>query len=182
MSESVEQWYVLRVTYQRELIAKRFFDEKNIESFVPTRTVYRTNAAGRRCAKAQAMLHNYIFVRSTRERIDEIKQFSLPYLRYVMHVQDERRQIMVVPDEQMRSFVAIAGSDDERVAFLAPESVDLACGERVRITAGVFEGAEGVLAKVMGGRVRRVVVKIEGVAAVATPILPAAMVERVNAK
>ena len=72
MSESVEQWYVLRVTYQRELIAKRFFDEKNIESFVPTRTVYRTNAAGRRCAKAQAMLHNYIFVRSTRERIDEI--------------------------------------------------------------------------------------------------------------
>ena len=118
----------------------------------------------------------------TRERIDEIKQFSLPYLRYVMHVQDERRQIMVVPDEQMRSFVAIAGSDDERVAFLAPESVDLACGERVRITAGVFEGAEGVLAKVMGGRVRRVVVKIEGVAAVAAPILPAAMVERVNAK
>ena len=33
MSESVEQWYVLRVTYQRELIAKRFFDEKNRKKF-----------------------------------------------------------------------------------------------------------------------------------------------------
>jgi transcription antitermination factor NusG len=179
MLENTLQWYVLRVTYQRELIAKAFFDEKSIESFVPTKKVYRINSAGRRVAREQAILHNYIFVRSTREVIDHIKSFELPYLRYVMHVQNDERRVMVVPEEQMRSFVAIAGSDDEQVMFLTPESVDLSKGDRVRIVAGVFEGAEGVLVKVSGVRNRRVVVKIEGVAAVAAPLLPIQMVERI---
>lgn len=179
LEENSLQWYVLRVTYQRELIAKAFFDERSIESFVPTKRVYRTISAGRRVARAQALLHNYIFVRSTREVLDQIKTYSLPYLRYVMHTQDDERRVMVVPEEQMRSFVAIAGNEAEQVMFLSPESVDVSKGDRVRIVAGVFEGAEGVLVKVSGARDRRVVVKIEGVAAVAAPSLPIQMVERI---
>ena len=86
---------------------------------------------------------------------------------------------MVVPQEQMRSFVIVAGSDDERVMFLPQEGVELAKGERVRIIAGPFVGAEGVLTKITGVCDRRVVVKIEGVAAVAAPTLPAEFVERI---
>ena len=33
------EWYVLRVTYQRELMAKAKLDELNIENFVPTHKV-----------------------------------------------------------------------------------------------------------------------------------------------
>ena len=138
VEQNIEQWYAMRVTYQRELIAKRFLDERNIESFVPVRQERRL-VGGRSCLRPRALLHNYIFIHSTREKIDELK----------------------------------------RVMFLPQEGVELAKGERVRIIAGPFVGAEGVLTKITGVRDRRVVVKIEGVAAVAAPTLPAEFVERI---
>jgi transcription antitermination factor NusG len=76
---------------------------------------------------------------------------------------------MTVPEPQMRSFILVTGTEDERLLFLDPQSVDLKLGNRVRVIGGLFEGAEGVLVKVAGARDRRVVVKIDGVAAVATP-------------
>ena len=97
-----------------------------------------------------------------------------------MHTLNGERQVMVVPEQQMRSFVIVAGSDDERVMWLPSEGLNLAKGERVRVLAGPFEGAEGVLTKVEGVRDRRVVVRIEGVAAVAAPTLPAELVERIE--
>lgn len=178
MAEEIQQWFAMRVTYQRELIARAFLSEWGIESFVPVRQTRRL-VRGRYALKPQALLHNYIFIHSTRSIIDEIKQFHLPYLRYVMHVLDGERQVMVVPQEQMRSFIVVAGSDDERIEFLSPEEVDLSAGERVKVVAGNFQGAEGVLVKIAGSRARRVVVRIEGVAAVATPTLPAEFVERI---
>ena len=172
-------WYALRVTYQRELIAKSYLDGIGVESFVPM-CVERKVVGGRRRLCRRAMLHNYIFVYSTRERIDDIKRFELPYLRYVMHTQNGERQVMVVPEEQMRSFIIVAGSEEEQVRLLDEQSFDLSKGMRVRVTGGMFEGAEGVLTKVSGARDRRVVVRIEGVAAVAAPMIDARLIEPID--
>ena len=76
-SKDVVAWYVLRVTYQRELIAKRRLDELNIESFVPTHQVRGRLAGGRVVMQRRALVHNYIFVHSDRTTIDRIKQFEL---------------------------------------------------------------------------------------------------------
>lgn len=176
-SKDVVAWYVLRVTYQRELIAKRRLDELNIESFVPTHQVRGKLAGGRVVMQRRALVHNYIFVHSDRTTIDRIKQFELPYLRYVMHNKDNVRQMMVVPEEQMRSFMLITGTEDERLMLLQPENIDLELGTRVRIIGGLFAGAEGALVKLPGMRDRRVVVKIDGVAAVATPKIERELLE-----
>ena len=170
-------WYVLRVTYQRELIAKKRLDELKIESFVPTRQVKSKLCNGRVTMQRRALVHNYIFIHSDRATIDDIKQFELPYLRYVMHNKDNVRQMMTVPEEQIHNFMLITGTEDERLMLLQPESVDIALGTRVRITGGLFAGAEGVLIKVAGVRDRRVVVKIDGVAAVATPKIEKELLE-----
>ena len=105
ISSNQTEWYVLRVTYQRELIAKRRLDELGVESFVPTKVVRAKLVNGRRVLQRRALVHNYIFVRSDRQKIDHIKQFELPYLRYVMHTKNGVRQAMVVPEVQMRSFI-----------------------------------------------------------------------------
>ena len=170
-------WYVLRVTYQRELIAKKRLDELKIESFVPTCQVKSKLCNGRVVMQRRALVHNYIFIHSDRATIDDVKQFELPYLRYVMHNKDNVRQMMTVPEEQMHNFMLITGTEDERLMLLQPESVDIALGTRVRITGGLFAGAEGVLIKVAGARDRRVVVKIDGVAAVATPKIEKELLE-----
>lgn len=172
-------WYVLRVTYQRELSTKKYLDRMGIENFVPLRPVRQRNAHGRFFWTTQAALHNYIFVRATRETIDELKTFHQPALRYVMHIQDGHSQIMVVPDAQMRSFIAVAGNTDERILFLEPADVDLSEGDRVRVTGGLFDGVEGVLMRIGKSKGRHVVVKIEGIAAVATASVPMALIEKI---
>lgn len=174
------EWYVMRVTYQRELIAKRRFDELGIVSFVPTCLNRTRLSSGINKLQRKALVHNYIFVFSDRDTLDAIKQFELPYLRYVMHVQDSVRQVMKVPLEQMRSFMLVTGTEDERLMLLAPDSVDLRLGTRVRVIGGLFAGAEGVLIKVAGARERRVVVKIEGVTAVATPKIDRELLEEIK--
>lgn len=171
VSEDHSEWYVLRVTYQRELIAKRRLDEFGIMSFVPTRKVEVRMGDGAKRVQRRALVHNYIFVFSNKQTIDRIKHFELPFLRYVMHTQNNERVIMRVPEEQMRSFMIVTGSEDERLQLLQPESIDLKLGARVRVIGGVFSGAEGVLVKIPGFRSRRVVVEIDGVAMVATPAI-----------
>ena len=171
------EWYVMRVTYQRELIAKRRFDELGIVSFVPTRLNRTRLSSGINKLQRKALVHNYIFVFSDRDTLDAIKQFELPYLRYVMHVQDSVRQVMKVPLEQMRSFMLVTGTEDERLMLVQEQSVELKAGTRVRVTGGIFAGAEGILTKVAGARERRVVVRIEGLVAVATPHIERELIE-----
>ena len=98
------KWYVLRVTYQRELSTKEYLDKLHVENFVPVRVVRRRDSKGRFSRVREAAVHNYIFVRSTREVIDDLKTFRLPILRYVMHQQNGENQIMTVPESQMRNF------------------------------------------------------------------------------
>ena len=152
------KWYVLRVTYQRELSTKEYLDKLHVENFVPVRVVRRRDSKGRFSRVREAAVHNYIFVRSTREVIDDLKTFRLPILRYVMHQQN---------------------NIDEPVIFLSPEEVALSKGDKVRIKDGVFMGVEGTFMRVKNTRDRRVVVKIDGITAVATASIPSALVEKI---
>ena len=179
------KWYVLRVTYQRELSTKEYLDKLHVENFVPVRVVRRRDSKGRFSRVREAAVHNYIFVRSTREVIDDLKTFRLPILRYVMHQQNGENQIMTVPESQMRNFIAVAANIDEPVIFLSPEEVALSKGDKVRIKDGVFMGVEAshctrcTFMRVKNTRDRRVVVKIDGITAVATASIPSALVEKI---
>lgn len=177
--ETGSAWYVMRVTYQRELSTKECLDRLNIENFVPFRMIRRRSSNGRFCRVMEAAVHNYIFIRSTKSVIDELKTFRLPALRYVMFPQDGENRIMTVPGDQMKHFIAVAGTLDERVLFLEPTDIDLIKGDRVRITGGMFEGVEGIFMRVKNAREKRVVVKIDGIAAVATASIPAMLIEKI---
>lgn len=172
-------WYVLRVTYQREMQAHLKLVDLGIESYVPTqrkkivrgaRTTYRTVSA----------LHNYIFVKATLSEIKRIKELDIPYLRFMMgHDENGTKCPQCVPEEQMRHFIAITANEKEMIKYLDPETIDLAKGDKVRILAGPFEGVEGTFMKISAKNEKRVVVKIEGITAVATAAIPAALVEKI---
>lgn len=173
-------WYVLRVTYQREMAAKSVLDGLRVENFLPMRKCRRRGQQGRFVWQREVAVHNYIFVHADRSTVDALKNGQLPFLRYVMQTADGLRRPQVVPDSQMRSFIAVAGNTEERVLFLDPVEVDLQKGDKVRILGGPFEGVEGVFVRLKRQREKRVIVRIEGVMAVATTLLPAALVEKVE--
>ena len=170
-------WYAVRVTYSRELFFKEYLDAEGIENYIPMRYEYVVRKE-RRLRKLVPAVHNLVFVRSTRERMDEIKNKSgmnIP-IRYIMD--RETRQPIVIPDSQMRSFIAVSGTYDQAVLYLEPTELNLSQGTRVRITGGIFEGVEGVFVRVRHDR--RVVVNIEGVMAVATTFVHASLVEEIG--
>lgn len=173
-------WYVLRVTYQREMQAHLKLMDMGIESYVPTQRK-KVVRGGRISYRTVSALHNYIFVRATLGQIKHIKELYIPYLRFMMgHDERGTKCPQCVPEDQMRHFIAITGSEGEMIKYLDPETIDLTKGDRVRILAGPFEGVEGTFMKISAKNEKRVVVKIEGITAVATAAIPAALVERIE--
>lgn len=170
-------WYALRITYSRELSLKAYLDEINVENFVPMRYEMVVRH-GQRVRKLVPAVHNLIFIRSTRTQIDQIKEENAANfpLRYIMD--RETRTPIVIPENQMRHFIAVAGNYDQQVIYLPPAECEARKGDRIRITGGVFEGVEGIFLRVKGDR--RVMVSIQGVMAVATAFIHPSLIERID--
>ena len=164
-------WFPMRVTYQREMKVKAELDRLGIENFVPMRykVVERQNDGDTELRRVLVpAINNLIFVRSTQERLSELKQTNevLEPLRYMMdRTAAQEHAIMTVADREMENFMRVASRTDDSVMFLDNETVVGKEGKRVEIMGGAFEGVTGVIRRVK--RCKRVVVEIEGVASVA---------------
>lgn len=170
-------WFAMRVTYSREMKFKEYLDRENVENFIPMQYVLRTTGE-RQYRKLVPVIHNIIFVRTTRSRMDEIKndaRLKIP-VRYMMD--RETRAPLVVSDGQMKSFIAVSGTYDEQLVYLDPTEVKMKKGDKVRIIGGLFSGVEGEFVRVKGDR--RVVVVINGVMAVATAFIHPSLIERIE--
>ncbi len=64
-------WFAMRVTYHRELEAKRLLDEKGVENFIPMKYEKSPRTGKKRLVP---VIHNIIFVRATASGIQELKQ------------------------------------------------------------------------------------------------------------
>lgn len=173
-----KQWYAMRVTYQRELAAKEMLKEFDVESFVPMKRTRRIKKNGKTTWSLTSALHNYIFIHSDRKTIDNIKQYTIPWLRYI--ISPSKRTPIIVPERDMINFITVAGNAQEDIRYLNPGEINLTRGDKVRVLGGAFEGAEGIFMKIEGSRSKRVVVKIEGLVAVATTALPSMLIEKIE--
>ena len=174
-------WFPMRVTYQREMKVKAELDRLGIESFVPMK--YKVEDDGTEITRRELVpaINNLIFVRSTQERISELKTSNdvLEPLRYMMDRTASREHaIMTVGDREMENFMRVASRTDDSVMYLDEESVVGKEGKRVEIMGGAFEGVTGVIRRVK--RSKRVVVELEGIASVAIAFVPAGLLREVE--
>ena len=174
-------WFPMRVTYQREMKVKAELDRLGIENFVPMRykVVESQNDGDTELRRVLVpAINNLIFVRSTQERVSELKRRNevLEPLRYMMdHTAASEHSIMTVADRKMENFMRVASRTDDSVMFLDNETVVGKEGKRVEIMGGAFEGVTGVIRRVK--RCKRVVVEIEGGASVAIVWVPVTLLK-----
>ena len=174
-------WFPMRVTYQREMKVKAELDRLGIENFVPMRykVVESQNGGDTELRRVLVpAISNLIFVRSTQERMSELKRRNevLEPLRYMMdYTASQEHAIMTVADGEMENFMRVASRTDDSVIFLDNETVVGKEGKCVEIMGGVFEGVKGVIRRVK--KCKRVVVEIEGVASVAIAYVPAGVLK-----
>ena len=85
------------------------------------------------------------------------------------------RQPAIIPDREMRIFQMVAGSGSKDLQYMDADAVNFKTGQHVRVTGGLFQGAEGYIKRIQGNK--RLVVAIEGVVAVATSYIPSCYLE-----
>lgn len=156
---------------------KAHLDSCNIENFIPMqyKLVLKN---GKKSKKLVPAIHNLVFVRSSRAVIDEIKssvESRLP-ARYMMN--KSKGEPLIVPDNQMEHFIAIASTHHEDIVFLDPTELKLRKGDKVRIIEGPLAGVEGEFLRIRGDR--RVVVSVNGLMAVATAFIAPYMLQKIE--
>lgn len=133
-----------------------------------------THKNGHLKLKQVPVIHNLIFVYC----IEKIKKESpiSTKIRYI--IDSETRKPIIVPEKQMEDFIAVSGSIDEQILYLTPQEVALKNGDYVRITDGIWKGIEGKLVRIKKNL--RVVVELQGLAAVATTSIHPSLVEKIE--
>ena len=176
-------WYPMRVTYGREMKVKGELDRLEIENFVPmTYKVVESRINGTTELRRELVpaISNLIFVRSTQERITELKRTNevLEPLRYMLDFTNgDGPVIMTVGDREMENFMRVASKTDDSVMFLDENTIVGKEGKRVKIMGGAFEGVEGVIRRVK--RCKRVVVELEGIMSVAIAYVPVGLLKEI---
>jgi transcription antitermination factor NusG len=174
------EWFPMRVTYHRELKVKEELDSLGVENFLPMHYELVGEGAERRKQLVPA-IHNLLFIRTDMDTLTELKRSkqALEPLRYMTRPAADRQgmhEIIRVPDRQMENFMRVATVQDDRLVYLDPSAAYLRTpGQRVRIKDGDFKDAEGVIKRIKNNK--RVVVEIQGIAAVAITFIPTIWLE-----
>lgn len=174
----MEIWHAMRATYRREADAMRLLETEGLQCFVPMQ--YKEHVKqGKKVRTLVPVIHNLMFVHARTADVQRVKS-QISCLQYIMDRRSNRK--IIVPDEQMRRFIAVAGTYNDHLLYFKPEELNLKKGTRVRITGGEFEGQEGIFLKVKGARDRRVVIEVQGVIAVALCAIHPDLIEIIDGK
>lgn len=157
----------MRATYCREINAMQHLNRLNIENFIPmSRQIYVER--GKKEVKLTPVVHNLIFVNTTPSRIRAIKM-EIPYLQYITCILDGQRKPIIIPENQMRKFIAITENKEKNLIYLCPEEIHLLKGTKVRIHGGLLDGQNGIFVKLDDNKNKRIVFMFKEVIAVAVP-------------
>lgn len=160
-------WFALSAPYRSEMKAKTLLEKNDIQCFIPMQYKLVENRSGKKQKKLLPIISNLVFAKTYKQKLQEVKN-GVPYLQYRTVTEENKNIPIIVPEDQMNNFMAVCNTYSEELIYLFPDEVNLKKGTKVRIIGGCFDGVEGIFIKVKGTRKKRVVVLIQGVAAVAT--------------
>ena len=171
-SEIKLNWYAAMTRSNQEFFIKKKLDDLGVENFLPVEESIRETPFGRKKVRIP-LIRSMIFVRTTkRNSFSLLNDYSLP-MKYLRDF--ERHQALIVPDKQMQDFMFVLDVAMEGVEVL---NTDLKRGDKVRIIKGPLCGLEGELIRIKGHK--RVVIRLDGVASIATSYIPSSFLEKIE--
>lgn len=172
IAEVRENWYALKVHFNRMAPLISWLDEAGIRYFIPMHTVERYTGGKLEYSREQ-LVKSLLFVQCTSETLSRTRaKFSGQVAPYYDSITGKP---LVVPEKQMEAFIALCEMKDSGLEYLGKDEGKYHMGDKVRVTEGVFKGLEGHIKRIKHDR--RLVVAIEGIAAFATGFIPPAFLE-----
>lgn len=168
-------WYALKVFYNRVAKIETLLKGRNIESYIPMKSVEQV-VAGRKVRRRKPAISSLMFMRCGEAEATELQKELMGEV--MVYRNRGERQPAAIPDNQMQMFIRVTSIDDLGMEYLGETSEEWATGDRVRVTGGIFQGAEGYIKRIKGNH--RLIVAIEGVIAVVTSYIPTCFLEKVE--
>lgn len=177
-------WFALKVFYNQVVPLKQKLEQADCRTYLPM-TLVEECRQGRIRKVEKPLISGLLFVRTTEPFIVDFKAKNDD--KFMIYGEpgrgDDRRKAMAIPDDEMRSFIILTsqyGQDGSQAELLGIDMTDISQyrkGERVRITGGIYKGAEGVIRKIRSDR--KFVVVVQGVAVVGVSRIPQAYIEKI---
>lgn len=157
MSETV-RWYAIKVYYNRMTQLREQLTVDGIRFFIPS------------------MVSSLLFVQASK---DYLIQFEEGYRGRLWVYRDLLTgKPSAIPEREMEVFIFVCTAGQQGLSYLGEDKPEYHKGDRVRVTNGVFKGAEGYIKRIK--KDRRLVVSIRGVVAVATSYIPPQFLEIIS--
>lgn len=160
LKEEETRWHVMRIRHSSiarlQTMMERLDKEDDVEeTYAPTKyiKVSKTKMDFAPC------LLNYIFVRSTFQKLVKIKNNQEKYepLRFVMHpVSDEKferhHEPLFLSDKSMHDYMRITQEENDKIVFLENMQFAGKVSKEVQIISGEFTGVIGRIKRIKGLR------------------------------
>lgn len=141
-----------------------------MEWYTPIREVEDV-VDGEVTTRHERLMPSLIFLRCDSDFISHLRQLTadniLPYC------QPGSAKPQIISDQEMERFMFITRTASRTLDWI--DEASLLSAKRVRITGGLFAGSEGYIRRIHG--TKRFVVRIEGIAAIATTYIPQQYIE-----
>ena len=158
MTETV-RWYAIKVYYNRMKQLREQLAVDGIRFFIPS------------------MVSSLLFVQASN---DYLMQFEEGYRGRLWVYRDLLTgKPSAIPEREMEVFIFVCTAGQQGLSYLGEDKPEYHKGDRVRVTDGIFKGAEGYVKRIK--KDRRLVVSIRGVVAVATSYIPPQFLEIISA-
>lgn len=168
-------WYALKVFYNRVFPLEARLREQAIHCYVPTRSIEQVRG-GIKYRVRRPAISSLLFMQSTPEQAEAIRTELRG--RAMLYTDPESREPIAIPEREMQIFMLVTSREESGLEYFSEQPASWHEGERVRVTEGIFKGAEGRIKRIRGDH--RLVVSIEGVVAVATTYIPGAFLEKIE--
>lgn len=170
-------WYAYKVFHNKTRILREQLERKGLQCYLPIRKVIKSANTGDTysdtpAVETQPVIPSLMFIRTTETTMKQLRQH--PYNLWVYCLPGTNIPA-IIPDREMEVFIFVTTKGCQSL-----ESIDqkIVKGDRVKITGGILQGAEGYITRVHG--TKRFVVMIHGVAAIATGYIPKQFIEKIE--
>lgn len=155
---SSKQWYAAKVFFNKTSPLQTALDRDQIRYFIPSQVI-------------PSLLFLYCDADYLRHFQENNRSQLWVYCNRTTHTPS------AIADAEMETFIFVVTAGSQGLQYLGDDKPEYHTGDRVRVTAGPFKGAEGHIRRIK--KDRRLIVAIRGVAAIATTFIPQHLLEKI---
>ncbi len=171
-----KNWYAAKLFVRDYTAIIKLIGEYADDTYIPMTT--KIVKSGTKILKTTRPLCSLIFFHSKHTDTGTIAELLCDKAMVYTTVTTDGKQASVIPEKEMEIFRIVTSTDNNNIEYISEDITRFHEGQRVRVIAGEFEGAEGTIVRIK--KDRRLVVTITGICAVATPHLSPALLMNIG--